>query len=199
MFGCITFCGPEMLERNPQLTLLALYTLTTGAIGMLSARRRPILSAVFISFVLLAAFAVYLEVRTSHGGDSILGLSSYISGSALAILVGISMSVLGALVGAKKLDNGMKAWRWTSAGAGTALLGLTLFAGSKFARTAYYEYFVLYPKIRARHPYVSPVRWQDILPQVFTACVLIGLLFLGAYLLRSALRSATPTQVQANS
>src|SRR5215469_4483632 len=192
MFGCIVFCGPEVLERDPQLWLLTLYTLSTGAIGMLSARRRPILSAVFISFVLLGAFAVYLEVRTSHASDSFLRLSSYISGSALAILVGISMSVLGALVGAKKLDNdnGMKAWRWTSGGAGIALLGLTLFVGSKFARTAYHEYFVWYPTIRQ---YGLPMRWQDILPQVFTACVLIGLLFLGAYLLRSALRSATPT------
>ena len=187
-----------MLERDPQLWLLALYTLSTGAIGMLSARRRPILSAVFISFVLLGAFAVYLEVRTSHASDSFLTLSSYLSGS-VAILVGISMSVLGALVGAKKFDNGMKAWRWTSGGAGIALLGLTLFAGSKFARTAYYEYFVLYPRIRARNPYVLPTRWQDVLPQVFTACVLIALVFLGAYLLRSALRSATPTQIQTNS
>jgi|SRR5215469_1627662 len=199
MFGCIVFCGPEVLERDPQLWLLTLYTLSTGAIGMLSARRRPILSAVFISFVLLGAFAVYLEVRTSHAGDSILRLSSYISGSALAILVGISMSVLGALVGAKRLHGGTKAWRWTSGGAGIALLGLTLFAGSKFARTAYYEYFVLYPRIRARHPYVSLVRWQDILLEVFAACVLIGLLLLGVYLLRSALRSATPAQIQANS
>ena len=199
MFGCILFCGPEVLERDPQLSLLALYTLSTGAIGMLSARRRPILSAIFISFVLLGAFAVYLEVRTSHAGDSILRLSSYISGSALAILVGISMSVLGSLVGAKKLDIGTKAWRWTSGGAGIALLGLTLFAGAKFATTAYYEYFVLYPRIRGRHPYVSLVRWQDILPEVFTACVLIGLLLLGAYLLRSAMRSATSAQIQANS
>jgi len=199
MFGCIVFCGPEVLERDPQLWLLALYTLSNGAIGMLSARRRPILSAVFISFVLLGAFAVYLEVSTSHASDSILRLSSYISGSALAILVGISMSVLGALVGTKKLDDGMKAWRWTSGGAGIALLGLTLFAGSKLARTAYYEYFVLYPRIRARNHHVLPVRWQDILPQVLTACVLIGLLFLGAYLLRSALRPARPTQIQANS
>jgi len=188
-----------VLERDPQLWLLALYTLSTGAIGMLSARRRPILSAVFISFVLLGAFAVYLEVRDSHARDSILRLSSYISGSALAILVGISMSVLGALVGAKKVDKGMQAWRWTLGGSGIALLGLTLFAGSKFARTEYHEYFVLYPRIRARNPYVLPTRWQDVLPQVFTACVLIALVFLGAYLLRSALRSATPTQIQTNS
>jgi hypothetical protein len=155
---------------------------------MLSARRRPILSAVFISFVLLSAFAVYLEVCDSYARDSILRLSSYISGSALAILVGISMSMLGALVGAKKVDKGMQAWRWTSGGSGIALLGLTLFAGSKFARTEYHEYFVLYPRIRARHPYVSLVRWQDILPEVLTACVLIGLLLLGTYLLRSAFR-----------
>lgn len=185
------------MERDPQLWFLTLYTLSTGALGMLSGRRRPILSAVFISFVLLSAFSVYLEVRDSYARDSILRVSSYISGSALAILVGISMSVLGALVGAKKVDKGMKVWRWTSGAAGIALLGLTLFASSKFARTAYYEYFVLYPTIRARRHYV--LRWQDILPEVFTACILIALLFLGAYLLRSALRSSTATPIQANS
>jgi hypothetical protein len=130
MFDCIVFCGPEtVVERDPQLLSLALYTLSTGGLGMLLARRRPVLSALFISFVLLSAFAVYLEVRACYVGESILRMSGYISGSALVILVGISLSVLGALVGAQKVDERTRAWRWTSGLSGIALLGLTLFAG----------------------------------------------------------------------
>ena len=191
-------CGPEVLERDPQLWLLALYTLSTGAIGMLSARRRPILSAVFISFVLLGAFAVYLEVRDSHARDSILRLSSYISGSALAILVGISMSVLGALVGAKKVDKGMQAWRWTLGGSGIALLGLTLFAISEFARTIYYPYFFIGKKYGLIARFLE-MGWQDILGEVSIACVLIGLLLLATYLLRSAFRPEKNSEIAVNS
>jgi hypothetical protein len=198
MFDCIVFCGPEtVVERDPQLLSLALYTLSTGGLGMLLARRRPVLSALFISFVLLSAFAVYLEVRACYVGESILRMSGYISGSALVILVGISLSVLGALVGAQKVDERTRAWRWTSGLSGIALLGLTLFAGYQLGRTAYREYFVWYPKIRARNHYV--LGWRDILPHVITACVLTGLLFLGSYLLRCALRFARAAQIQANS
>ena len=145
------------------------------------------LSAIFISVVLLGAFAVYLEVRDSYAGDSILRVSGYISGSALAILVGISMSVLGALVGAKKVDKGMQAWRWTSGGSGIALLGLTLFAVYEFARTIYYPYF----SVGRKHGLIArflEMGWQDILADVSIACVLIGLLLLATYLLRSAFR-----------
>ena len=142
MFGCIAFCGPEWTwQPDPPLWLLALYTLSIGAIGMLTARRRPILSAVFILFVLLSALDVYLELRDSYAEGSTLRVAGYASGSALAIMAGISISVLGALVGARKVHKSMEAWRWTSGGSGIALLGLTLFAASKVARTTYYEYF----------------------------------------------------------
>ena len=198
MFGCIVFCGPEVLERDPQLWHLTLYTLSSGAIGMLSARRRPILSAVFISFILLGAFAVYLEVRNSHASDSILRLSSYISGSALAILVGISMSVLGALVGAKKVDQGMQAWRWTSGGSGIALLGLTLFGISEFVRATYYPYFFVGKKYGLIARFLE-MGWQNILGEASIACVLIGLLLLATYLLRSAFRHENNTEIAGNS
>ena len=184
MFGCLAFCEPDgAVPRDPQLWVLALYTLGTGAIGMCLARRRPILSALFSSFVLLSAFAVYLEVRDSHAGDSALRMSGYISGSALAILAGIGMSVLGALVGAKKVEDGARTWRWTSGGSGTVLLGLTVYAIAEFARNVYSEYSY-YLRIGANHYVLS---WQDILAKLPMVCILFALLFFASYLLGSAI------------
>jgi hypothetical protein len=106
------------------------------------------------------------------------------------------MSLLGALVGANKVDQRREAWRWTLGGSGIALLGLTLFAVSDSARTAYLEYFI-YKRVKSH--YVVLISWQDVLSYVFTACVLMGLLALAVYLLRSAFRAATPNQIAANS
>jgi hypothetical protein len=195
VFSCLAFCEEATLVRNPELWVLALYTLSTGAIGMILARRRPILSTLFASFVLLSAFAVYLEVRDSHAGDSVLRMSGYVAGSALSILVGIGMSVLGALVGAKKVNEGMGAWRWTSGGSGTVMLGLTLYAIAEFARNLYREYFYF---ARINH-YSFPMRWQDILEEAPTACVLIAILFLATYLLRSAFRPERTSKIAVNS
>jgi hypothetical protein len=50
MLAYLAFCEP-VDTLNPQLWSRALYTISTGAIGMLLARRRPILSAPFIFFV----------------------------------------------------------------------------------------------------------------------------------------------------
>jgi Na+-driven multidrug efflux pump len=165
---------------------------------MFLARRRPILSALFISFVLLSAFAVYLEVRDSHAGDSILRMIGYVSGSALAILAGIGMPVLGALVGAKKVDEAREAWRWTLGGSGTVLLGLTLYAISEFARNVYRGYFDN-PRIRQSHHYFFPMQWQDILAELPIACVLIALLFFATYLLLSALRPKPTSKIAVSS
>lgn len=200
MLTYLAFCEP-VNPWNPQLQLwsLSLFTISTGAIGMLSARRRPILSAPFIFFVLLSAFAVYLELRDSHFGPSILRVVAYILGSAVAVLAGAGLSVLGALVGANKMDERRGAWRWTLGGSGMALLGLTLFAVFELVTTVYTYLNTLAIQKHVRNQYAVQVRWQDVLPDVFTACVLIGLLILAAYLLRSAFRPATPTQIPANS
>jgi hypothetical protein len=164
---------------------------------MFLARRRPILGALFSSFVLLSAFAVYLEVRDSHAGDSALRMSGYISGSALAILAGVGMSVLGALVGAKKVEEGAASWRLTSGGSGTVLLGLTVYAIAEFARSVYRGYFD-YPRAKATH-YSFPMRWQDILAELPMACILIALLFFASYLLGSALRPEKDSRIAVNS
>jgi hypothetical protein len=117
MLAWLVFC--ESVDAwDPQLWSLALYTLSTGAIGMLLARRRPILSAPFIFFVLLSASAVYLELRDSYFGPSILRVAVYILGSTVAVSAGIGMSLLGALVGANKVDGRREAWRWTLGGSG---------------------------------------------------------------------------------
>lgn len=195
MFGCLGFCEPEVVARDPQLWALALYTLSVGAIGMFLARRRPILSALFSSFVLLSAFAVYLEVRDSHAGDSAIRMSGYISGSALAILAGIGMAVLGALVGAKKVEGGAGTWRWTSGGSGTVLLGLTVYAIAEFARNVYREYSY-YLRIGANH-YV--LRWQDILAKLPMVCILFALLFFASYLLGSAIWPEKDCRIAVNS
>jgi hypothetical protein len=198
MLACLAFCeSADTWNPIPQLLSLALYTISTGAIGMLFARRRPIVSAPFIFCVLLSAFAVYLELRDSYFGPSILRAAAYILGSTVAVLAGIGMAVLGALVGAKKMDERLEAWRWTSGGSGIAILGLTLFAVSDFARTAYHEYFI--HQKYAKNNNLPLMSWQDVLPGVFIACVLIGLLVLAAYLLRSAFRPTTPTSIPANS
>lgn len=201
MLACLAFCeSGDTWNPIPQLWSLALYTLSTGAIGMQLARRRPIVSAPFIFCVLLSAFAVYLELRDSYWGLSILRAAAYILGSTVAVLAGIGMAVLGALVGAKKMDERLVAWRWTSGGSGIAILGLTLFAVSDFARTAYHEYheYLIYSKY-AKSNNLPLMSWQDILPDVSRACVLTGLLVLAAYLLRSAFRPATPAEIPANS
>jgi len=193
----LAFCEPAAVERGLQLWVLALFTLSTGAIGMLLARRRPILSSLFISIVFLSAFAVYLEVRDSYAGDSVLTIIGYVSGSALAILSGIGMSAFGAFVGAKKVDKHMGAWRWTSGASGTLLLGLALYATTAFARNVYRMYFD--PRIRTINHHFIPMRWQDILPELPTACVLMALLFFATYLLCSAFQDKTTGRIAVNS
>jgi hypothetical protein len=183
----------EVMDKEPPLWLFWLCSLSIGATGMLLARRRPILCAPFISLILLGAFAFYLELRDAYVGEAILreGGLPYILGCAFATLAGIGMAVLGAFVGAKNLDKSMAAWRWTLGASGAALLGLTLFVGSGFVQTAYYNYIV-FPRVKAEDHYTMPLRWQDIVAQVSIACILIALLFLSVHLLRSALRSQKP-------
>jgi hypothetical protein len=53
----------KVMDKEPPAWLIPLYRLSAGAIGMLTARRRPILCVPFISLVLLGGFALYLELR----------------------------------------------------------------------------------------------------------------------------------------
>ncbi|HKM91066.1 MAG TPA: hypothetical protein VJX29_10660 [Candidatus Acidoferrales bacterium] len=179
----------EVMDKEPPVWLLLLYCLATGAIGMLAARRRPILCVLFISLILLGALPLYLELRDSNVGEAILseGGVTYLSTCGFAILAGIGMPLLGAYVGAKNLVNSIAAWRWTLGASGALLLGLTLFVGSGFVETAYYDY-VFYPREKAGEGYIMPLRWQDIVAEVSIACALIALLLLSVYLLRSSLR-----------
>ena len=180
------------MDKEPPAWLILLCCLSAGAIGMLTARRRPILCVPFISLVLLGAFALHLELRDSYAGDAILreGGVTYISTCGFAILAGISMPLLGAFAGAKNLENSIAAWRLTLGASGAVLLVLTLFLGSGFVETAYYDY-IFYPREKAGEGYIMPLRWQDIVARVSIACVLLALVFLSVYLLHSAFRPKT--------
>jgi hypothetical protein len=182
----------EVMDKEPPAWLILLSFLSTGAVGMLVARRRPILCLPFISVVLLGAFAIYLELRDPYVGDAILseGGLTYIVSCGFAILAGIGMPLLGAFVGARKIERDMTAWRWTLGASGAVIAGLTLFTGSGFVESAYYNY-IFYPREKAGEGYIMPLRWQDIVAELSIACVLIGLLLLSAYLLHSALRLKT--------
>lgn len=195
MFAAIAAFG--VMDKEPPTWLILIYCLSVGAIGMLTARRRPILCVPFISLVLLGAFALYLELRDSYVGDAILreGGVTYISTCGFAILAGISMPLLGAFVGAKNLENSLAAWRLTLGASGAVLLVLTLFLGSGFVETAYYDY-VFYPREKAGEGYIMPLRWQDIVARASITCVLVGLVLLSVYLLHSAFRpKATKTSM----
>jgi hypothetical protein len=178
-----------VMDKEPPVWLILLSSLSSGAIGMLIARRRPILCVPFILLTLLGTFAIYLELRDSYVRDAILseGGLTYMPALVLAILAGIGMPLLGAFVGAKKLERSMSAWRWTLGASGAVILGLTLFIASGFVKVAYYVY-ILFPREKAGEGYIMPLRWQDIVAELSIACVLIGLLLLSVYLLRSAFR-----------
>jgi hypothetical protein len=97
------------------------------------------------------------------------------------------MPLFGAFLRAKNFRKSIAACRWTLGASGAVILSLTLFIGSGFVETAYYNY-ILYPGEKADEGYIMPLRWQDIVAELSIACVLIGLLLLPAYLLRSAFR-----------
>lgn len=177
----------EVMDKEPPIWLILLCFLSTGALGMLVARRRPILGLPFISVALLGAFAIYLELRDPYVGDAILseGGLTYVLGCGFAILVGIGMPLLGAFVGARKIERDMTAWRWTLGVSRAVIAGLTLFTGSGFVEAAYYNY-IIYPTEKAGEGYIMPLRWQDIVAELSIASVLIALLLLSAYLVRSA-------------
>jgi hypothetical protein len=180
----------EVMDKEPPLWLISLGCFGAGAIGMLAARRRPVLCAPFVAVVLLVAFALYLELRDPFVGPSIVreGGFAYLAGCGVALLAGVGMPLFGAFAGAREPEQSAVVWRWTSGVSGAVLLGLTLFVGSGFVEAAYYSY-IFYPKEKAGEGYIMPLRWQDIVAEVSIASVLIGLFLLSTYLLRSALRS----------
>jgi NADH:ubiquinone oxidoreductase subunit 4 (subunit M) len=190
----------EVMDKEPPLWFIFLSSFSTGAIGMLVARRRPILSTLFVAVVLLGAFALYLELNDSFVGESIVkeGGLAYLGGCVIAILAGIGMPLLGTFAGTNKLRQSAAAWRWTSGVSGVVLLGLTLFLGSAYVESAYYDY-IFYPKEKAGEGYIMPLRWQDIVARVSIACVLIGLLLLSTYLLRSAFRRQKNSEIAVSS
>ena len=100
-----------------------------------------------VTVVLLGAFALYLELSDPSVGEAIVkeGGFAYLGGCGIAILAGIGMPLLGAFVGANKLQQSAAAWRWTAGVSGAAPFGLTLFMGSAFVESAYYDY-IFYPK-----------------------------------------------------
>lgn len=178
----------EVMEKEPPLWFIVLASFTTGTVGMLVARRRPLLSLLFVAVMLLGAFALYLEWRDSFVRESILKEAGifYFDGSVAAILAGIGMPLFGAWAGSKKLRQSALSWRWISGVSGAAMLGLTLLVVSGFVESLYYDY-IFYPRVKAEDHYIMPLRWQDITAESLIACVLIALLLLSTYLLRSAL------------
>jgi MFS family permease len=185
----LSLAALEVMDKEPPLWFIFLAFFVTGAVGMLIARRRPILSALFVTVTLLGAFALYLEWSDSFVRESIIKEAgiAYLGGSVAAILAGIALPLFGALAGSKKLRESAPAWRWISGVSGGVLLGLTLFMCSGFVESLYYDY-IFYPRVKAQDHYIMPLRWQDITAESLIACVLIALLFLSAYLLRSAFR-----------
>jgi hypothetical protein len=179
----------EVMDKEPPLWFIFLASFATGTVGMLVARRRPLLSGLFVTVMLLGAFALFLEWRDSFVSESILKEAgiAYFGGSVAAILAGIGMPLFGALAGSKKLRQSALSWRWTSGVSGTVLLGLTLFVVSGFVESLYYDY-IFYPRVKAEDHYIMPLRWQDITAESLIACVLIALVLLSTYLLRSAFR-----------
>src|SRR5215469_3567914 len=124
----------EVMVKEPPLSFIFLASFATGAVGMLVARRRPILSAFFVTVILLGAFALYLDWSDSFVRQSIIkevGIA-HLGGSLAAILAGIGLPVFGALAGSKNLSQSAPTWRWASGVSGGVLLGLTLFICSAF-------------------------------------------------------------------
>jgi hypothetical protein len=154
---------------------------------------------IFCHCALLGAFALYLELSDSFVGESIVkeGGFAYLGGCGIAILAGIGMPLLGAFAGTNRVQQSAAAWRWSSGVSGAVLLGLTLFMGSGFVKTVYYDY-VFYPKEKAGEGYIMPLRSQDIVAELSIACILIGLLLLSTYLLRSAFRRQKNTEIAVN-
>ena len=185
----IVLAALEVMDKEPPLWFIYLASFATGAVGMLVARRRPILSALFVTVILLGAFALYLEWSDPFVRESIVKEAgiTYLGGSVAALLAGIGLPLFGALAGSKKLRQSGPAWRWASGVSGGVLLGLTLFMCSGFVESLYYDY-IFYPRIKAQDHYIMPLRWQDITAESLIACALVALLLLSAYLLRSAFR-----------
>lgn len=149
--------------------------------------------------VLLGAFALYLELSDSFVGESIVkeGGFAYLGGCGIAILAGIGMPLLGAFAGTKLIEFSRARQLGVGPRASLELLGLTLFMGSGFVKTVYYDY-IFYPKEKAGEGYIMPPRWQDIVAELSIACILIGLLLLSTYLLRSAFRRQKNTETAVN-
>ena len=187
----------EVMDKEPPLWFIFLVAFTTGTVGMLVARRRPLLSALFVTVMLLGAFALCLEWRDSFASASILKEAgiSYFGGSVVALLAGIGMPLFGALAGSRKLDKCARSWRWTSVISGAVLLGLTLFMVSGFVESLYYDY-IFYPRVKAEDHYIMPLRWQDITAESLIACTLVALLVLSTYLLRSPFRRQEKSEAQ---
>ena len=177
------------MDKEPPLWFIYLASFATGAVGMLVARRRPILSALFVTVILLGAFALYLEWSDPFVRESIVKEAgiTYLGGSVAALLAGIGLPLFGALAGSKKLRQSGPAWCWASGVSGGVLLGLTLFMCSGYVESLYYDY-IFYPRVKAQDHYIMPLRWQDITAESLIACALVALLLLSAYLLRSAFR-----------
>jgi hypothetical protein len=198
----VALAALEVMDKEPPLWFVLFGFVSIGTIGMLAARRRPILCGPFIAAVLLGAFALYSESSIPYVGESIIreGGFVYLAGCGVAILAGIGMPLFGAFAGATKLGESAAGWRWISGAAGGALLGLTLLVGSGFVESAYNDY-IFYPIEKAGEGYIMPLRWQDIVAELSIAFVLIGLFLLSVYLMHSALRpKATKTlRISANS
>ena len=171
----------EVTDKELPLWFILFGFLGTGTLGMLAARRRPILCGPFVAAVLFGAFALCLELSDAFVKESIIREAgfAYLPGCGVAILAGIGMPLFGAFAGATKLGESAAGWRWVSGVAGAVLLGLTLLVGNGFVETAYNDY-IFYPREKAGEGYIMPLRWQDIVAEVSIAFVLIGLFLLSS-------------------
>jgi len=189
MHSPLTLAALEVMDKELPLWLICLGCFSIGAIGMLSARRRPVLCVPCIALVLLATLALYWEFSDSYVGGSIVQEAGfgYLAGTAVSLLAGILMPLFGAFAGENQLERSAPAWRWISGVSGAMLLCLMLVLGSGWVQELYYNY-ILFPKIKADDGYIMPLRWQDIVAQLLIASLLTGLFLLSSQLLRSAFR-----------
>jgi hypothetical protein len=180
----------EVTDKEPPLALVLLFFLSIGSAGMLMGRRRPLLCVPFVAVLLIFGFMEFMELNDAFVGPAIREESglAHVVLSYFAILVGIAMPLVGAVIGARGTGNGTLTWRWISGSVGIALLSLTFYLGYGYVNSAYYAYY-LWPKEKAEDHYIMPLRWQDIVAQVVTGAVLAGFLVCSAYLLRSAFRA----------
>ncbi len=183
----IAFIFFEAMDKVPALAVILLFFLSIGGAGLVMGRRHPLLCLPFLTIVVTIGYLGLLELNDigpsirAEGGFAYVGLSYF------AILAGVIMPVVGAVIGARRKPNSTRPWRFISGLVGLPLLGLTAYMGYGQAKANYYEYY-LWPIEKAEEHYIMPLHWKDIVAQMTIWSVLVALLITSIYLLRSAFR-----------